>query len=245
MKQIREASNYLHLEGAVVFAIPETPPSDPTDLSQWWSWTPGASWRAPTGPGSHLEGLEDHPVVNVTYEDAAAYAQWAGKRLPTEAEWEKAARGGLDRKLYTWGDELFHEGNNSWMANIWQGEWPLTNTMADGFLTSSPVKSYPPNGFGLYDMSGNVWEIVSDRYHPSAYTFPSATEPNSRGPSQEEWERAEFPAIYRVTKGGSFLCSETWCKGYQPGSREGIEDLSPTNHTGFRCVMDAISQKAP
>lgn len=241
MEEIRETSKFLHLEGAVVFAIPEGELTDPNDLSQWWGWVPGANWREPTGPGSTLEGLEDHPVVNVNYEDAAAYAKWAGKRLPTEAEWEKAARGGLDRQPYVWGSEMFPNGEETWMANIWQGEWPQENTRADGFFATSPVKSFPKNGYGLYDMAGNVWEIVSDLYHPGAYKLPSATVPNSTGPSLEDVKASGMQDISRVTKGGSFLCSDLWCKGYQPGSREAIDEVSPSNHTGFRCAMDAES----
>lgn len=239
MDEIRESTKFVHLEGAVVFAVPEGEISNPNDLSQWWSWVPGASWRAPDGPGSNLEGLEDHPVVNVNYEDAAAYAEWAGKRLPTEAEWEKAARGGLESKPYTWGNEMFPKGKDTWMANIWQGEWPQENTEADGFFATSPVKSFPANGYGLYDMAGNVWEIVADYYHPRAYTLPSATVANSTGPSLEEVKASGMEDIARVTKGGSFLCSDVWCKGYQPGSREAIDEVSPSNHTGFRCAMDA------
>lgn len=238
MEEIRGAAKFVHLEGAMVFAPPDGELADTEDLSQWWAWAPGASWRAPTGPGSSIEGREEHPVVNVTHEDAAAYARWAGKRLPTEAEWEKAARGGLVSQPYTWGDEMFPEGEDVWMANIWQGEWPRENLEADGFFATSPARSFPPNDYGLHDMAGNVWEIVSDVYHPRAYTLPSATLPNPTGPTPEERKDLESDVVTRVTKGGSFLCSDTWCKGYQPGSREGIADDSPSNHTGFRCAKD-------
>ncbi len=243
IEEIEETSKFVHLEGAVVFAVPEGDLSDTNDLSQWWSWVPGANWKAPNGPGSTLEGLDDHPVVNVTYEDAAAYAKWTGKRLPTEAEWEKAARGGLDRQPYVWGKEMFPEGENNWMANIWQGEWPRENTEADGFFATSPVKSFPANGYGLYDMAGNVWEIVSDLYLHGAYSLPSATVANSTGPSPEEYKATGVQEISRVTKGGSFLCSDVWCKGYQPGSREAIDEVSPSNHTGFRCATEAQEER--
>jgi len=239
MERIREASREAPLAGSVIFAVPEGKLYDPNDLSQWWRLEPGASWKTPGGPGTNLKGLEDYPVVNVTHEDAAAYAKWAGKRLPTEAEWEKAARGGLKRQPYVWGSEMFPKGEDVWMANIWQGEWPQENTEADGFFTTSPVKSFPPNKFGLYDVSGNVWEIVSDLYHNEAYQLPSAAVPNTTGPTPEEVTPSEDGVIVHVTKGGSFLCSDVWCKGYQPGARQPVDSESPSNHTGFRCAMDA------
>lgn len=238
MEDLEGASNFEGLAGSLVFATPEGELHDPEDLSQWWKPVSSANWRTPGGPGTTLEGLEDHPVVNVTHEDAAAFAKWAGKRLPTEAEWEKAARGGLDRQPYTWGSEMFPKGETVWMANIWQGEWPQQNTEADGFFTTAPVKRFTPNGYGLYDMAGNVWEIVSDLFHPGAYTLPSATVPNPVGPSADEARQAGIEVPSFVTKGGSFLCSDVWCKGYQPGSRGEIDNESPANHTGFRCVRE-------
>lgn len=241
MERIREASKQGHLAGSIVFAVPEGKLYNPNDLSQWWKLVPGASWRTPGGIGTTLEGLEDHPVVNVTHEDASAYAKWAGKRLPTEAEWEKAARGGLEHQPFTWGSEMFPKGGDVWMANIWQGEWPQENTEADGFFLTSPVKSFPPNDYGLYDASGNVWEIVADLYHDSAYRLPSATAPNTSGPTPEEANPPDAGVIDHVTKGGSFLCSDVWCKGYQPGARQPTDSESPSNHTGFRCAMDAIA----
>jgi len=238
MEEIREELGEEPLEGSVIFSIPEGELEDPDDLSQWWNWIPGANWRRPGGPGTSIEGLEEHPVVNVTFEDAAAYAQWAGKRLPTEAEWEKAARGGLVSQPFVWGRTMFPRGEGIWMANIWQGEWPRENRREDGYFATAPVKSFPPNAYGLYDMAGNVWEIVSDWYHPFAYQLPSATTPNSTGPTRREVRESGMTELTRVTKGGSFLCSDAWCKGYQPGSRDQMDDESPSNHTGFRCAKD-------
>jgi formylglycine-generating enzyme required for sulfatase activity len=204
------------------------------DFLQWWRWQPGADWRHPEGPGSSIENRMDHPVVQIAYDDAVAYAKWAGKRLPTEAEWEKAARGGLERKKYVWGDELNPGGK--WMSNNWQGGFPNENSKADGFVATSPVKSYAPNAFGLYDMSANVWEWCSDWYRPDSYKTLDARDP--KGPA-DSFDPQEPGVPKRVHRGGSFLCSDLYCIRYLPAARgKGALD-SGANHIGFRCVKDA------
>ncbi|HEX5043159.1 MAG TPA: formylglycine-generating enzyme family protein [Candidatus Polarisedimenticolaceae bacterium] len=201
--------------GSLVFSPPAAPISL-GDAYAWWSYVEGADWKHPTGPGSDLRGKDTHPVVHVAYEDAAAYCAWAGGRLPTEAEFEYAERGGLDRKRYAWGDTFRPAGK--WMANTFQGHFPHENTGEDGFLATAPVGSFPANGFGLYDMAGNVWEWCSDWYRPG-YDAP----PPSGGSE-------------RVQKGGSFLCSDQYCARYMPGGRGKGEPDTGTNHLGFRCV---------
>ncbi|MBI3407234.1 MAG: formylglycine-generating enzyme family protein [Planctomycetes bacterium] len=211
---------------------PSTTALDPlrTDPRRWWRWCAWASWKHPEGPGSNINGREKHPVVHISYDDALAYAQWAGKRLPTEAEWEFAARGGLDRKKFTWGDELRPAGK--FMANTWQGPFPHKNTLEDGFAGTAPVGSYPPNGFGLSDMSGNVWEWCADWYQPKYLdTFAPR---NPKGPAQG-FNPAE---PRRVQRGGSYLCCDTYCKKYMVGGRGDGDPESSTNHIGFRCVKE-------
>ncbi len=230
--------------GAIVFATPKAELYSKTDINQWWRLEPAANWRMPDGPGTTWKDRLDHPVVNVTYEDALAYANWIGKRLPTEAEWEKAARGGLERLPYAWGREMFPQGRDVWMANIWQGEWPHNNTASDGYVMTSPVKAFPPNSYGLYDIAGNVWEIVSDYYHPRAYEMVLPKTRNPTGPSLEQVAQPGQRVILRITRGGSFLCSDVWCKGYQPGARQPFDNESPSNHTGFRCAKDATKPMA-
>jgi formylglycine-generating enzyme required for sulfatase activity len=188
--------------GSMVF----TPPAGEVDLrdfSQWWAWVPGADWRHPEGPGSSIAGRDDHPVVHVSWDDASAYARWAGKRLPTEAEWEFAARGGLDSKPYTWGDE--GPSDTRIFANIWQGEFPRTNTAADGFIRTSPVRSFPVNGYGLYDMAGNVWEWCADWYQRDLYRrrAGSGVVVNPTGPDRSDDPMHPFEPR-RVQRGGSF-----------------------------------------
>ena len=238
IKRVEDSMGTLEQPGAIVFTPPEGQIYSDNDINQWWRIVPGATWRQPEGPGSTWIGREDHPVVNVTHADAAAYAKWAGKRLPTEAEWEKAARGGLDRQPFVWGAEFAPKGEDVWMANIWQGAWPYQNTAEDGFARSSPVRSFPENAYGLYDIAGNVWEIVADLYHPRAYDMREAGAMNPTGPRREQILQPGQSLITHITRGGSFLCSDGWCKGYQPGSRQPIDNESPASHTGFRCVKD-------
>jgi formylglycine-generating enzyme len=221
--------------GSLVF----TPPSHPVsleDYSQWWSYVPGANWRHPTGPASDLTGLGQHPVVHIAWEDAQAYAKWAGKRLPTEAEFEFAARGGLDRNRYAWGNQLTVNGKTP--ANIWQGHFPDSNTAEDGYARTSPVTGFPPNGYGLYDVGGNVWEWCADWYRPDYYrtfTTPNVPARDPRGPDAS-FDPDEPGAQKRVTRGGSFLCSGEYCARYLVGSRGKAEIKSGSSNLGFRLV---------
>jgi formylglycine-generating enzyme required for sulfatase activity len=223
--------------GSAVFSNPGRPVSLESP-SHWWKYVPGASWLHPEGPASSITRRMNHPVVQVAYEDALAYAKWVGKRLPTEAEWEFAARGGLDSKEYVWGDQ-FRPGGR-YMANTFQGRFPDANSAEDGFATTSPVRAFPPNGFGLYGVAGNAWEWVSDWYRPDYYSALAASgrvAVNPRGPDSS-FDPAEPGVPKRVQKGGSFLCTDDYCARYRPGARGKGEPGSSANHIGFRLVRD-------
>ncbi len=216
-------------------------PVDLRDVSNWWSYVLGANWRHPEGPASTLHGREHHPVTHVAAEDADAYARWAGKTLPTEAEWEYAARGGLDGATYTWGEEFAPKGRT--MANTWQGQFPWQNLLADGFEGTSPVKSFPPNGHGLSDMAGNVWEWTSD-YYQATSTGPTpqacCAPPNPHDGTAEVNPVAGQPGVNiprRVIKGGSHLCAPNYCLRYRPAARQGEAIDTSTTHIGFRCII--------
>jgi formylglycine-generating enzyme len=226
--------------GSVVFS----PPAHAVPLNEpyrWWSESNGASWRHPLGPQSSIAGRERFPVVHIAYADALAYAQWAGKRLPTEAEWEFAARGSLSGQLFPWGNEFKKDGQ--WMANTHQGHFPDHDTAADAFTGAAPVAQYPPNGYGLYDVGGNVWEWVSDWYRPDYYARlagAGAIARNPQGPP-DSFDPDEPGVRKRVHRGGSFLCTDQYCSRYMVGTR-GKGDLSTgTNHLGFRCVKSVKS----
>jgi len=221
--------------GSVVF----TPPNQEVPLDNhfaWWRYVPGANWRHPEGPESNLKGKEKHPVVHIAFADASAYAQWAGKRLPTEAEFEFAARGGLDRKRFAWGDEFKPGGK--FQANSFQGHFPDKNTGEDGFIGSAPVGSFTPNGFGLFDMAGNVWEWTTDWYRADYYKTLAATHQVTRNPQgpADSFDPSEPRVAKRVHRGGSFLCTDEYCARYMPGGRGKGEPDTGTNHLGFRCV---------
>ena len=206
--------------------------ADLRDIYSWWIHTPGAGWRHPRGPQSSLRGLDSHPVVHVAYPDVEAYAEWAGKALPTEAEWERAARGGLDGAQFAWGDELEPGGRH--MANVWQGEFPVENRCLDGFEHTSPMRAFPPNAYGLFDMIGNVWEWTSDWYQDHArITHACCTIDNPRGADESAAQGR------KVMKGGSHLCAPNYCRRYRPAARMPQALDTSTSHLGFRCVVRA------
>jgi sulfatase modifying factor 1 len=214
-----------------------TPPSQPiqlSDVSQWWQWVKGADWKHPQGPGSNIKGKENLPVVQVSWDDAMAYAKWAGKRLPTEAEWEWAARAGLTYQPFTWGSEPVDKGQSK--ANIWQGRFPDHNTVTDGYARVSPVKSFAVNAYGLYDIAGNVWEWCSDWYRSDYYSQTSAKKSiNPAGPAAS-YDPEEPTVPKRVVRGGSFLCHASYCSSYRVSARMKTSPDTGLEHTGFRCV---------
>ena len=225
--------------GGLVF----TPPRQAVDLtnwSQWWRFTFGATWRRPLGKGSHIGGLDDHPVVQIAYKDAEAYAAWVGKELPTEAEWERAARGGLDGAEFAWGDAFTPDGRH--MANTWQGNFPLENLRSDGFARTSPVRAFPANGYGIFDMIGNVWEWTADWWsqrHPSDPAKACCVPHNPRGADVDGSYDPRLSVVRiarKVLKGGSHLCAPNYCRRYRPAARHAQPIDTSTNHLGFRCV---------
>jgi sulfatase modifying factor 1 len=212
---------------------------DLTNHYNWWRYIPGANWRHPQGPGTTLKGLPKHPVVHITYEDAEAYAEWIGKQLPTEAEWEFAARGGLEGAEFCWGDEFAPDGRQ--MANTWQGDFPNENLLEDGYEWTAPVGSFPPNGYGLYDMAGNVWEWTTDWYQEHSQSLNTCC--GNLNPRGGELERSFDPCTpkirigRKVMKGGSFLCAPNYCRRYRPAARMAQPVDTSTCHLGLRCIV--------
>lgn len=225
--------------GSLIFSPPmNRVPLD--DYSLWWKWEEGANWKHPWGPNSDIDGMDEYPVVHIAFEDAQAYANWAGKRLPTEAEWEFASRGGSGNSQFQWGDELTPE--DTYNANFFQGTFPIDNTKDDGFEYAAPVAQYPPNEYGLYDMIGNVWEWTSDLYRPDTKAQYAAMNvkvcKNPSGPNTSFDPNDPYASEKRVVKGGSFLCSVEYCSNYRPSSRMATNYDSGQSHLGFRCVRD-------
>ena len=226
----------LLLPGSLLFKKTKESVPNLYDFSQWWRWTNGANWKQPEGKGSSIDGKDNHPVVHVSYEDAMAYCHWAGRRLPTEAEWEFAARGGKRDKIYFWGDLT---DKLSSYVNSWEGEFPVDNTQADGFEKSAPVKTYPPNGYGLYEISGNVWEWTSDWFSSQYYQYckENSITNNPKGP-KEAFNPNNPYVDERVIRGGSFLCNASYCASYRVSSRMATDPNTSLEHLGFRTVMD-------
>ncbi|HEU5301342.1 MAG TPA: formylglycine-generating enzyme family protein [Acidimicrobiia bacterium] len=230
--------------GSLVFT-PTPGPVDLRHMSQWWTWVPGASWRAPEGPHSDLTDRQRHPVVHVAFEDASTYAAWSGAALPTEAQWEYAARGGLEGAEFTWGDEPRHEGRV--MANTWDGpDFPWRSTGESGWSRTSPVGSFPPNGFGLYDMAGNVWEWTDDWYASPPVDGACCVPENPRGGDERESldsSQPQFPIPRKVIKGGSHLCADSYCMRYRPAARRPQMIDTGMSHLGFRCVSGSAGDR--
>jgi sulfatase modifying factor 1 len=235
-----DAKPEMLVPGSSVFKKPPLP-VDRNNHYNWWHWVPGANWQHPAGPKSTLKGRDRHPVVHVAWEDVVAYAEWCGKQIPTEAEWEFAARGGLDGAEFAWGDEFTPGGK--FMANTWQGEFPYRNLLSDGFEGTSPVGVFPANGYGLYDMIGNVWEWTSDWYElPQASARPCCAVENPRGGLREQSYDPQQPHIRiprKTLKGGSHLCAPNYCQRYRPAARMAQMIDTGASHVGFRCIVRA------
>jgi len=223
--------------GSLVFQVPES--QQPVPELSWWHWTPGANWQHPQGPNSTLAGLEDYPVVHIAWEDAKAYGQWAQKSLPTESQWEFAARGGLKKAAFTWGNEY-----KATLANSWQGLFPFFDTAEDGYQGTAPVESYPANGYGLYDMAGNVWEWTEDWYRSGHSS--KAHQHNPTGPSAQDSYDVREPGVAKhVIKGGSYLCAPNYCSRFRPAAREAQAPDTGTSHIGFRLIKSLSEDLSP